>query len=109
MEAHTFGRKKWLILILFGLVGQIAWAVENMYFNLFVFDTVAPDLHAITLMVQLSGITATVTTLLAGTLSDKLGNLLGYRLLFKDVDSLTHVIRQIESRIMLCHGAAVGL
>ncbi|MBQ9735345.1 MAG: MFS transporter [Clostridia bacterium] len=74
METQTFSKRNWLILLLFGLIGQIAWSVENMYFNLFVFDTVAPDLHAITLMVQLSGITATVTTLLAGTLSDKLGN-----------------------------------
>lgn len=45
-----------------------------MYFNLFVFETISPNLDAVTLMVQLSGITATVTTLVAGTLSDKLGN-----------------------------------
>lgn len=70
----VFSKQNWAILVLFGLIGQIAWSVENMYFNLFVFDTVAPDLDAITLMVQLSGITATVTTLVAGTLSDKLGN-----------------------------------
>ena len=63
-----------LILLLFGIVGQIAWSVENMYFNLFVFDTVAPDLDTVTLMVQLSGIVATVVTLVGGTLSDKTGN-----------------------------------
>lgn len=74
MERKNFGKRNWLILILFGLVGQIAWSVENMYFNLFVFETVSPDLGAVTLMVQLSGIAATVTTLFAGTLSDKLGN-----------------------------------
>ena len=50
------------MLVLFGLVGQIAWSVENMYFNLFVFETVAPSLSTITLMVQLSGIVATLTT-----------------------------------------------
>ena len=74
MEHKNFGKRNWLILILFGLVGQIAWSVENMYFNLFVFETVSPDLGAVTLMVQLSGIAATVITLFAGTLSDKLGN-----------------------------------
>ena len=74
MKDQDFGKRNWLILILFGLVGQIAWSVENMYFNLFVFETVSPDLGAVTLMVQLSGIAATVTTLFAGTLSDKLGN-----------------------------------
>ena len=71
---QTFGRSNWIILLLFGLVGQLAWSVENMYFNLFVFDTVAKDLGAITLMVQLSGVMATVATLVAGALSDRVGN-----------------------------------
>ncbi len=73
-DMTEFSRKKMLILLLFGSIGQIAWTVENMYFNLFVFDTVAPNLGAITLMVQLSGVTATVATLVAGVLSDKAGN-----------------------------------
>jgi MFS family permease len=45
-----------------------------MYFNLFVFETISPNLDAITLMVQLSGVAATVVTLIAGTVSDKIGN-----------------------------------
>lgn len=69
-----FGRRHWRILLIFGLIGQIAWSVENMYFNLFLFETIAPDLDTVTLMVQLSGVAATLTTLLAGTLSDKTGN-----------------------------------
>jgi MFS family permease len=73
-KENTFSKRSWLILLLFGTVGQIAWSVENMYFNLFVFYTVSPNLGAITLMVQLSGITATLVTLLAGALSDVLGN-----------------------------------
>jgi MFS family permease len=71
---QSFGRNNWVILILFGLVGQLAWSVENMYFNLFVFDTVSTNLSAITLMVQLSGVMATVATLVAGAISDKVGN-----------------------------------
>lgn len=71
---NTFSRSNWSVLLIFGLIGQIAWSVENMYFNLFVFETISPDLTAVTLMVQLSGIVATVVTLLAGTLSDKIGN-----------------------------------
>lgn len=71
---REFSRRHWRILLIFGLIGQIAWSVENMYFNLFVFETVAPDLDTVTLMVQLSGVAATLTTLLAGTLSDKVGN-----------------------------------
>ncbi len=74
MQTKTFGKRNWWILLLFGLIGQIAWSVENMYFNLFVFETISADLNAVTLMVQLSGVVATVATLLAGTLSDKAGN-----------------------------------
>jgi MFS family permease len=75
---NTFGKRNWWILILFGLIGQIAWSVENMYFNLFVYDTISPNLDVVTLMVQLSGIAATLTTLVAGTLSDKTGNRRSY-------------------------------
>ncbi len=71
---HSFGKRNWWILVLFGLIGQIAWSVENMYFNLFVYETIDQNLDVVTLMVQLSGIAATVTTLIAGTLSDKTGN-----------------------------------
>lgn len=74
MQTNRFGRQNWWILALFGLIGQIAWAVENMYFNLFVFETIDENLDVVTLMVQLSGIAATLTTLVAGTLSDKTGN-----------------------------------
>lgn len=71
---ERFSKKNWFLLLLFGTIGQIAWSVENMFFNAFVYDQVAPDLNTVTLMVQLSGVAATVVTLIAGTLSDKLGN-----------------------------------
>ena len=71
---ERFSKNNWLILLLFGTIGQLAWTVENMYFNLFVYETIAPDLDTVTLMVQLSGIVATVATLVAGALSDKIGN-----------------------------------
>lgn len=74
MTEKNFSKNNWFVLILFGMLGQIAWSVENMYFNLFVFERVAKNLDAITLMVQLSGIVATVVTLIAGTLSDRAGN-----------------------------------
>ncbi len=69
-----FSKINYINLLLFGMLGQIAWTIENMYFNLFVFEAIAPNLDAVTLMVQLSGIVATVVTLVAGTMSDKLGN-----------------------------------
>ena len=30
----------WLTLILIGLVGQFAWTIENMYFNVFLYNTI---------------------------------------------------------------------
>lgn len=71
---ERFSKKNWFLLLLFGTIGQIAWSVENMFFPSFVYDSVAPDISTITLMVQVSGIVATVVTLIAGTLSDKIGN-----------------------------------
>ena len=50
-QNSVFGKRNWWILIIFGIIGQIAWSVENMYFNLFVYETIAPDLDAVTLMV----------------------------------------------------------
>ncbi len=73
-KVTEFSKRNWLVLLIFGMIGQVAWSVENMYFNLFVYETIAPDLDTVTLMVQLSGVAATVVTLIAGTLSDKIGN-----------------------------------
>lgn len=74
MKNHSLSGRLWFVLILFGLVGQIAWSVENIYFNLFIYNTISKSTSSVTLMVQLSGIVATFITLIAGILSDKLGN-----------------------------------
>lgn len=60
-------------LVIFSLVGQIAWVVENMYFNVFIYKMFSASAADISLMVAASAVAATVTTLLMGALSDKLG------------------------------------
>lgn len=65
--------KFWLTLIIFSLTGQIAWVVENMYFNVFIYKMFHASASDIALMVTASAIAATVTTVLMGALSDKLG------------------------------------
>lgn len=65
--------RTWTTLLIFGLFGQIAWVIENMYFNLFLYNTITGDTRMIAAMVAASAVTATVTTLLMGTLSDKIG------------------------------------
>ena len=73
-ERKGLSPRKMAALLIFGMIGQIAWSVENMYFNLFVFEKIAPSLDTVTIMVQASGVVATLVTLLAGALSDKTGN-----------------------------------
>ena len=63
----------WAALVIFSLVGQIAWVVENMYFNVFIYQMFHADAQAISGMVAASAVAATVTTLLIGALSDKIG------------------------------------
>ena len=50
-------------LIIFSLIGQVAWVVENMYFNVFIYNMFGASADDISLMVALSAVTATVTTL----------------------------------------------
>lgn len=63
--------RTWLIMAALAITGQIAWAVENSWFNTFVFDTITPDPRPVAWMVAASAITATLTTLIMGTLSDR--------------------------------------
>ena len=63
----------WLTLILIGLVGQFAWTIENMYFNVFLYNTISTDPGYISAMVGWSAAAATLTTLLMGALSDRVG------------------------------------
>ena len=70
---YALGGRTWAALLIFGLFGQIAWVIENMYFNVFLYNTISGDTAMIAAMVSASAITATVTTLVMGALSDKLG------------------------------------
>ena len=68
---NKVGARKWFTFILAGFVGQIAWALENMYLSTYAFYA-SNDITFISLMTALSAVTATVTTLFMGALSDKL-------------------------------------
>lgn len=65
--------KFWLALVIFSLTGQIAWVVENMYFNVFLYEMFHATPADISAMVSASAIAATLTTLLMGAFSDKVG------------------------------------
>ena len=70
---YALGGRTWAALLIFGLFGQIAWVIENMYFNVFLYNTISGDTAMIAAMVSASAVTATVTTLVMGALSDKIG------------------------------------
>ncbi len=71
--------RTWFVLTILAVTGQIAWAVENSWFNPFVFDTLTPDPRPVAWMVGVSAITATLTTIFMGTLSDRTRAKLGRR------------------------------
>ena len=73
MHKTKASSKFWISLVIFSLVGQIAWVMENMYFNVFIYQMFHASAEAISSMVAASAIAATVTTLLIGALSDKIG------------------------------------
>lgn len=84
-DVSKIGTKNWVIIILLGLSGQIAWNVENSWFNTFVFDKITTDPRPIAWMTACSALVATLTTIIMGTLSDRLGRrkpfiLVGYTL-----------------------------
>ena len=72
-EKNGLGGRAWAALLSFGLIGQVAWVVENMYFNVFLYNTITGDTKMIAAMVAASAVVAAVTTLVVGALSDKLG------------------------------------
>lgn len=67
------GRKFYVGLLLFSLVGQVAWVVENMYFNVFLYQMFHATAAQISTMVAASAVSATLTTVFIGALSDRIG------------------------------------
>lgn len=65
--------KIWTALVLFSLIGQVAWVVENMYLNVFIYKMFHASAGDISLMVAASAVAATLTTIIMGALSDKVG------------------------------------
>lgn len=63
--------RTWWVVVLVGFVGQLAWTVENMYLNVFVYDTITTDPTVIAVLVAASAIAATLSTMLVGAWSDR--------------------------------------
>ena len=70
-EKRMNKKKFYLALIIFSLTGQVAWVVENMYFNVFIYKMFNASAADISLMVEASAVAATLTTIFIGALSDR--------------------------------------
>ena len=75
----TLTKKIWVAIVLLAFAGQLAWGVENQFFNTFMYNNITPDPRPISWMVAASAVTATLTTILMGTLSDRTRGRFGQR------------------------------
>lgn len=73
MNKKSLPKFFWPVLVVLSLVGQIAWVIENMYFNVFIYKMFNASADDIALMVTASAVAATLTTIVIGALSDKIG------------------------------------
>lgn len=67
------GGKFWVTMLIFGIMGQVAWVVENMYFNVFIYKMFHASPSDISAMVMASAVVAALTTIVMGAVSDKIG------------------------------------
>ncbi len=79
IQVRRIGKRNILSILFLGTAGQIAWVVENSWFNTFVYDRITTDPTPIAWMVAVSAITATLTTILMGVLSDRTSGKWGKR------------------------------
>ncbi len=72
-EKKRLGIREWISIILIGFAGQLAWAIENNYINMWVYSQTG-NAEYITWMTMASAVAAAITTFFMGALSDRLGS-----------------------------------
>ncbi|MHA1660285.1 MAG: hypothetical protein ACTSUT_14330, partial [Promethearchaeota archaeon] len=71
--SRKLSRVDFISIVFISLAGELAWAIENQYYNVFLYNVIAPVPFYITLMVAITTITGTLATIFMGTLSDVRG------------------------------------
>ncbi len=72
-DVSIISGRDWFLILFLGLSGQIAWNINNVWFNTYMYDWITPNPSAIAWLVGVSAVVATLTTLTMGTLSDRVG------------------------------------
>ncbi len=65
--------KYWLALFVMSFAGELAWGVQTQIFNLFLYNEILPRPVAVSVMVAIGAVVATVTAIGMGALSDQKG------------------------------------
>jgi Major Facilitator Superfamily. len=73
LKTKKLGARNWVVIWLAGMVGQLAWNVENQWFNTFIYAKIAPNPTIISVMVAVSATLSTIFALFFGTLGDRMG------------------------------------
>jgi MFS family permease len=71
VTANTLPTRVFVALLMLSLAGQLAWAIENQFYNTFLYDKITPNPQAVSWMVSITAVVSTLTTILMGTLSDR--------------------------------------
>ena len=66
-------RKTSLTILLISIAGNIAWAVENQFYNVYMYNEIAPVPLYVSLMVMITAVASTVTAIVMGAISDVKG------------------------------------
>lgn len=72
-KPNKLGGKVWTMIIIFGLIGQLAWVVENIYFSTYIQKKITAEAWATSLTVGASAVVAALSTIFGGALSDRIG------------------------------------
>ncbi len=101
------GKRFWTAMLVFGLMGQIAWVVENMYFNVFIYKMFHASAADISSMVMASAVVAALTTIIMGAVSDKVGRRkafmsIGYIIWGLSIISFAYIKNVVLTIVMDC-------
>ncbi|MBD3254129.1 MAG: MFS transporter [Candidatus Lokiarchaeota archaeon] len=73
VESHKLSRRTAFTIYLISLAGNIAWAVENQFYNVYLYNEIAPVPLYVSLMVAITAVMSTVTAIVMGAVSDVKG------------------------------------
>ncbi|TFG20483.1 MAG: MFS transporter [Promethearchaeota archaeon] len=69
-KPKKISKRNYVALFLISFGGNIAWAIENQYYNVYLYNKILPDPLYVSLMVAITAVVSTVTTIVMGSIMD---------------------------------------